>query len=511
MDSKSIFSALSFVAVACYLYVGLYTYNHNRKSIINRTFLLLCISYAVWSFAYAFAYSAYNKFVFEIWNKISALGWCSFSAISLYLVLLITDNRFAKYRITKILIFSPAIIFFYMAVFLFGEKIKTPLIISNIFYVGNFLYNFIFLLLSIILIFVWGIKTDSKRIKVQSQILVVTSIVPFCIDLFIQTILPMMGFKNYPLMGQLYALIMIIGTYIVIEKYKFLRIPEKVVLEEIENKIIDMILVTNEKGELIKISNHTLNLLGFDERELIKKGVNIIFDNDNKEKFILSNLMKEEVRYNDIGIVKKTGERISVNVHCMPIWDKKIHDFLGTAIVMQDISIEHELRRKNEELHEKAIRDGLTKLYNHQHSVELIKREINDLDEDGDKKELSLMMIDIDFFKTVNDNYGHIFGDKVLKTVADIIVGVINSDGHVGRFGGEEFIIILPKTGLKKAYEIGEKIRYEIENFNFGDDLRLTVSIGVKQFENQFSIDFIKKTDDLLYKAKQNGRNRVEL
>ncbi|HCJ58819.1 MAG TPA: diguanylate cyclase, partial [Clostridiaceae bacterium] len=172
MDSKSIFSALSFVSVFIYMYVGIYTYRHNTKSLINRVFLSLCTSYAIWSFAYAFAYASNNKIAFSFWNKISALGWCSFSAITLYLVLLITDNKLVKNKLIVVFVFSPAVIFFYMSVFLFGVGINTPTIISNIFYIGDFLYNFTFLIISIILIFFWGAKTDSKRIKIQSKILV---------------------------------------------------------------------------------------------------------------------------------------------------------------------------------------------------------------------------------------------------------------------------------------------------------------------------------------------------
>lgn len=510
MDSKSIFSAISFVSVFVYMYVGIYTFKHNTKSIINRVFLLLCTSYSIWSFAYAFAYTASNNFAFSFWNKISALGWCSFSAITLYLVLLITDNKLKKSKIIKVLIFSPAIVFLYMSVFLFEEGINISTTITKIFYIGDFLYNFIFLFISIILVFLWGLRTDSKRIKIQSKILTISSIVPFFLNLLTQTILPVFGHNSFPPMGQLYSLISILGTYIVIKRYKFLRIPEKVLLEEVGSKIIDMVIVVNEKDELIKISNHTLDLLEFQESELLNKNITMLFDNDDKDKFTLNNLMQSEVRYNDIEIIKKDGSKAPVNVYCVPIWDKKVHDFLGAAIIMQDISIEHELRRKNEELHEQTIRDGLTKLYNHQYSFDKINEEVTNLYKDANKKVLSLMMIDIDYFKRVNDTYGHLFGDYALKTVADILLKVINDDGYVGRFGGEEFIIILPKIGLDKACEIGEKIRSEIENYKFDKNLKLTVSVGLKESENESSIDLVKKTDDLLYRAKQNGRNRIE-
>ncbi len=510
MNYESIFSALSLIAVYVYLHVGLSAYKHNSKSNINRFFLLLCISYAIWSFAYAFAYLATNKSVFSIWNKISALGWCSFSAITLYLVLLITDSKIAKRRSIQAVIFLPAIIFLYMTVFLFGEGINTPILISKIFSIGDFLYNFSFLLASIILIIVWGAKAKSKRIKLQSKILILSSIIPFCLNLLTQTIFPLLGYRNFPKMGQLYSLIMIIGTYIAIEKYKFLKIPGNIILEEVENKILDMIIVINEKGEFIKISNHTLQLLGYGESELLGKNITVLFDELDKEKFVLSNLMDQEMSYYDIKVIKKDKEVLPVNLQSIPIWDKKINDILGTAIVMQDISIVYELKRKNEELHQKNIRDGLTNLYNHQYSFEVLDKEINQLNESDGLKILSLMMLDIDYFKRVNDTYGHIFGDYILKTLADILTKIMKDKGYVGRFGGEEFIIILPNIAMDEAYEIGENIRKEIENYAYEKNCKLTVSIGLNQYKRQYSIEFMKETDDLLYKAKQNGRNRIE-
>jgi two-component system cell cycle response regulator len=510
MDKSSLFSALSLFSVFIYMYVGVYTLKQNTKSIIHRWFLLLCTSYAIWSFAYAFAYVSKDQYMFSVWNKISAIGWCSFSAITLYLVLLITEKPIVKKRIIRKIIFFPAILFLYMAVFLFGVGIKTSPLISNIFYIGDFLYNFLFLIVSIIILFVWGLNTKSKRIKKQSTILVLSSIIPFCLNLMTQTILPIFGVDRFPQMGQIYAIIMIMGTYTVITKYKFLIFQEKFLLEEIQNKMMDMVIFLNERYEIIRISKHTLDLLDFREDELLNKNVSCLFNESIKQKIILGSIKEEEKKYNDVEILKKHGQKIPTNINFIPIIDNKIHDFLGAILVIQDITIEYELRRKNEQLQEKTIRDSLTKLYNHQYSVEIIKKEIDNINAEVNEKELSLMMIDIDYFKNVNDTYGHVFGDYVLETVSNILVSNINDNGYVGRFGGEEFIIILPQIGIDKAYDLGEKIRSGIEKYKFDNDLKLTVSIGIKQFKNESFIQFVKNADDLLYKAKRNGRNRIE-
>lgn len=511
MDKNSLFSAFSLVAVFIYMYIGVYTYKQDMRSNIHKVFLALCTSYAIWSFAYAFAYVSNDKYVFSYWNKISAIGWSSFSAISLYLVLLITDNKYVKKTIVKILIFSPAVVFFYMAVFLFGEGIDTAKIISDIFYIGDFLYNCTFLLFSIIIIFVWGLRTDSIRIKIQSRILVVSSIIPFILNLLTQTILPAIGLEVLPLMGQLYAVIMIIGAFIVITKYKFLKIPEEFIVEEVTNIMIDMVILLNDKGEVIRISKHTLDMLGFEEKELLNRNISQIFEENDRKKLSITNMRKKDNKHNDINILKKNGESIPVNISSIPIYDSKIHDFLGVIMVMQDISLLYELKSKNKLLEEKAIRDSLTKLYNHQYSVELIKKEVDNAMVDENKYELSIMMLDIDYFKKVNDIFGHQFGDYVLETVANMLIDNVKDAGYVGRFGGEEFIIILPQIGICKAYNMGEKIRSEIEKYEFENGLKLTVSIGIKQHKGESSIELVKNADDLLYKAKGNGRNRIEL
>lgn len=509
MEIKSLFAALSFVATIIYIYIGISAYKHNRKSKINRTFLLLCSSYAIWAFAYSFAYVANSNSVFMIWNKIAALGWCSFSAISLFLVLLITENKFADNAIGKTIIFVPAILFFYMAVFLFRDGIETPDWIESTFYIGNFLYNFFFLLVSILLLFLWGAKSKGKRNKIQARILVISALLPFLLNLMMQNIFPLMGFKNLPLMGQLFAVILIVGIYIVINKYKFLVIPENVIYKEVESKISDMVIVLNERGQLIKVSGHTLDLLAFTKEELLHKEFLLLFDDDSRKKCGLENLMQEEIKCNDIEIIKKNGEKIPINMHYIPIWDAEINDFLGAVAVMHDIRIEYELRKKNEELFKKTIRDGLTELYNRQYIIELIEAEISSVKDSDGRIPLSLMMIDIDYFKQVNDSYGHIFGDYVLKTFARKLEDMVGEKGHIGRFGGEEFIAMLPNMEITKAVELAEDIRREICNYEFDESLKLTVSIGVSQLDQKTTIDFIKETDDLLYEAKKKGRNRV--
>ncbi|WP_278373921.1 GGDEF domain-containing protein, partial [Idiomarina abyssalis] len=130
----------------------------------------------------------------------------------------------------------------------------------------------------------------------------------------------------------------------------------------------------------------------------------------------------------------------------------------------------------------------------------------------------SVIMMDIDHFKQVNDTYGHQIGDRAIQLIADIILGSQRETDACGRYGGEEFVILLPKTSLNDAVLVAERLRKQIEETllplgkEYNDEqLKLTVSAGVAEFSNEFSIaeNWLEKADAALYESKEKGRNQV--
>lgn len=171
----------------------------------------------------------------------------------------------------------------------------------------------------------------------------------------------------------------------------------------------------------------------------------------------------------------------------------------------------HRQYQLTEELEKLATTDALTQVWNRRHLMSLGEHEINRAKRYN--RQLSLLMIDIDHFKKINDTYGHAIGDKVLKTLAQIIVKSMRSADQFGRFGGEEFIAFLPESDSKAAKLVAERIREILENLVISapeTDLKVTVSIGVATYQNDPTIEtVIKRADDALYQAKNQGRNRV--
>jgi len=162
-----------------------------------------------------------------------------------------------------------------------------------------------------------------------------------------------------------------------------------------------------------------------------------------------------------------------------------------------------------------AIKDGLTGLYNHRYLQERLALEMEIAERRATP--LTCLMIDLDDFKAVNDQFGHPFGDTVLSVVARLIRDNVRNIDTAGRYGGEEFLILMPQTQPEIAERVAERIRYAVESHNFqarGIRANLTLSIGIATYpmagvKPGDKAVFLKVVDDALYLAKRSGKNRV--
>jgi two-component system cell cycle response regulator len=166
----------------------------------------------------------------------------------------------------------------------------------------------------------------------------------------------------------------------------------------------------------------------------------------------------------------------------------------------------------HEEIYRMTIVDALTGTHNKRYFIEFLDREMARCARYG--RPLSLVMFDIDHFKKINDQHGHLTGDHVLKEIAKRLHARIRREELLARYGGEEFAAVLPETGKDGAMEFGEQIRQLVdrEPFEFeGDSLPVTISVGVATLDGEplDAPSFIKVADENLYKAKRGGRNKV--
>lgn len=166
-----------------------------------------------------------------------------------------------------------------------------------------------------------------------------------------------------------------------------------------------------------------------------------------------------------------------------------------------------ELIYKNELLEMQSTIDGLTGVRNRRAIMEELEMRVNQAL--VYHTPLSIILIDIDYFKKINDNNGHQYGDLVLNTVATTISELIRDSDSVGRYGGEEFLIILPNTVKSKAIIIAERIREAVENLDFNQKNHVTISGGVAVLNGETITELINIADKKLYEAKNDGRNRI--
>jgi diguanylate cyclase (GGDEF)-like protein len=176
--------------------------------------------------------------------------------------------------------------------------------------------------------------------------------------------------------------------------------------------------------------------------------------------------------------------------------------------------LQDEIEEKNRELERLSISDGLTGLFNHRHIHQLLHEEFERADRIGER--LSVAMFDLDRFKNVNDTYGHQAGDRVLEQLADLLRESAREIDRLGRYGGEEFMALLPGTSIEDAEVFVERVRHEVARrpFSIGKDepLRMTLSAGIATYPDPAISDpetLVRLADEALYAAKATGRNRV--
>lgn len=208
-------------------------------------------------------------------------------------------------------------------------------------------------------------------------------------------------------------------------------------------------------------------------------------DQIKKHTDIESNLQKKFAKIEEI---IKSNERNAVKVSL-------IKDILG------------EMTDKFVDIHHKSLTDALTGFVNRRFLNEFLRKEIKT--SQRYERSLSLAVMDIDCFKTVNDKFGHDMGDVVIKGISEIIKEIIRSSDVVSRYGGDEFVIVFPSTKLGDAKIVMNRIKLSVAEYDFGDDIRSGISYGLAELSGKHKLaeDLIKEADQELYKAKKKRKD----
>jgi diguanylate cyclase (GGDEF)-like protein/PAS domain S-box-containing protein len=280
------------------------------------------------------------------------------------------------------------------------------------------------------------------------------------------------------------------------------------------------VYILDRAGRLVFMNGEAENILGWKEEELTGKKVHQLVHAhklagsmhrpDECPVMETANSGKVSRIAEDV-FIRKDGTPFPVTLVSTPLRDDG--EITGSVVAFRDITVhkrtEEALRRANELLARQATTDALTGIYNRLKFNGLLDMEIRKARRY--KVPLALIMFDIDCFKAINDEYGHLAGDSVLQEIVDLVRRNIRDADLFARWGGEEFMILVPENKLRNAVQLAEKLRMKIEAHRFRDVGKVTCSFGVTEFsEDDTAGSFAGKADRAMYAAKEKGRNRTE-
>jgi diguanylate cyclase (GGDEF)-like protein/PAS domain S-box-containing protein len=275
----------------------------------------------------------------------------------------------------------------------------------------------------------------------------------------------------------------------------------------------DIIFSVDQEGYILKFNNGSELHFGYSQEEIVGKALGTLFVNEEDERRILAKVLLDGKASNaEVPMKTKDGRMILLNMSVSEMKNSN-NWIMGLVVTAKDITerkrLENELVRKNEQLNRLAITDSLTELYNSRHFFEQIKREISRYNRNPSRP-LSLLMLDIDRFKELNDTEGHQMGDQVLRSLGEIIRLCIRKNVDSGyRYGGDEFVVILPDTEKERAGVVAERIRKQFGAFKFGNT---SLSVGITEaLPGEDTKQLLARADEAMYASKRGGRNRVSV
>jgi diguanylate cyclase (GGDEF)-like protein/PAS domain S-box-containing protein len=292
-------------------------------------------------------------------------------------------------------------------------------------------------------------------------------------------------------------------------------LDDKVFLKNLISCCPDGIIAIDRKGLIVLFNKAAESLTGYTADETIgKMNISHLY---NSMK--IARRIKKDMYSNDFGgrgvltdyevqTVNKSRQKVPIRFSATLLWDKG--EEIGSVGFFHNLAPHKQME---ERLYQLSITDGLTGLYNHRHFFSVLTEELKRAERYG--RPLSLICFDLDNLKYCNDNFGHLEGDRMLRLVGDTLRSVLRRSDGCFRYGGDEFMVLLPETDIRKASIVAEKIR---DIFSVRCDLsnkksnfkNPTLSIGIAQAsKNECTESFVKRADLTMYEAKKEGGDQI--
>ncbi|MCD4796042.1 MAG: sensor domain-containing diguanylate cyclase [Candidatus Cloacimonetes bacterium] len=280
-----------------------------------------------------------------------------------------------------------------------------------------------------------------------------------------------------------------------------------------QNSIDAQFIIDTDTGKIIKVNNAVVRIFGYKKEDIINKGFSELFP---EQKLKSRKALLDNFNIHDGVLVQEflnaKGEILHMEMILTIIsWKENMAILTSMRDVSMRVEAEKELKKTYEKLETLSRIDPLTNLLNRRAMVEAIENEI--IRFERSKEPFVLIICDIDDYKKINDTYGHDAGDFILVSIADLMRSSIRKQDVISRWGGDEFLLLLPQTDANGGKHLAENLREKIASTTFkfsGNDILLTMTFGISEFREELGFGkCMKQADNALYKGKKDGKNKV--
>ncbi|HEX3026415.1 MAG TPA: EAL domain-containing protein [Clostridia bacterium] len=542
------YSNLLIVFSMLYLFLGIYVFDKNRESSVNRAFFLLCISESIWAFGYAFMIHAGNIGEANFWRIIAAAGWCFFYGVWLDFTLQLYGKTRSIWN--TLLLYMPGIIIFIYTMMLPKELVLSrlnggwddnyPLNLMEKFFI---LYFSTYILAGIAVIYLWGGKSRKRRENKQAMVIIAADILTIILSVLSEYSNVIFGVKTFSLTVIVLSVAMA-GLLFAIKKYKLIDFMPKIVSEYLFKEVNTPIFLIDSDLRIKYANKEASSLTGYELDDLRGASFSRITD----VNLLLLFEDKEEIEKCEINLISWEGKTLQFEMSGKFVYDE-FREKIGILIILHDvyerkkaerilenynIELKSAVRKRTAELEkanqvlkdevaerkaaEAKIRsmgyyDHLTKLPNHRYFDEYITRYIEEIKDQS--KMFAVLYLDLDNFKLINDTFGHQHGNGLLKHYTAELGRIITENCFFARVGGDEFLVLVknidPAGYQREISDFANKILDVFDNpyIISNTESFVTVSIGIAVYpmDGTDSQSMIKNADTAMYEAKNNGKN----
>lgn len=513
---------LTFISLIANLVLSTIILSVDSRNRLNRLYSIFTLAVAYWSIFKILQITADTASSAGIFYKFSSFGWTLLPSIYFNFVVEFTKSQ---HRIIRKVI-SPLLVI--LGITFAILTITTDLMLQDmilerwgyshipgkVYKVGFTPYFIISFIWGLILLFMYGRKNLSRLEKIKTYYLLIGVSVPLLGGVVTNMILPALGIHVFELALTLTSVNVAIIGY-AMYKYRLLNITFEYAASTIINTMGDVLIVLDRELKINLVNPAAIQLFGYSAQELIKNNIKNFLLKDYFVSDLLKSLEKEGFVKLEIEFIDAKRNSIVTDTSISTLKDES-GDTVGYVLVSKDIRerkrLISEIERAKKELEELAVTDPLTGLYNRRYLMFRLKEEF--LRSTRYNKPFSLIILDLDKFKDINDTFGHEEGDELLRYISNKLKNAVRATDIVARFGGDEFVILLPESNKTEAISLADRIRNNSFKENLPYKYRIVSgSFGVATYRPDkplsSEIDLLKLADSALYRSKRLGRDRV--